>query len=750
MIMNIATPVKLNILMLAVTLGLLADSVGDRAQWQWTDAPANGLIDIAYGDGKFVVVGISTIMTSNDGLTWDARIVPPGGDFRNIAHGPPGFVVTGTNDFRDLLPSDILLFSADGSTWEHIGGDYFGLGSIGKVSWLGDRFLVLPNDRSRPSGTTTPYLTSRDGRNWDEHTIDMQGDWPASFPDPAYGNGLYVVAGESNAFVSDDGITWRAHPIVDNRRSGVASIRFASGKFEAFAGHRVFTSTDGEHWEEEPLPEFLQLEHVVEGNGITVGYSEGFDTVGIRDGSGIWIRHERKPRIAPVAYGSGKFVGVTSAATVASSTVAISTDGIDWTTREPKISAQFTHLVAGAAGIVVFAWENRLFHSTDFLTWTEHVAPFRVASSTAYADGRYLAFGGGHLWVSTDGINWIQEEERFKVRPNIFTYGNGKWMGVQWSGSRRFGALGRSVGDHKSWERINLSKEPLYASGVAFGQGTFVIAGTGIWTTTSGSSLRLRDLNHHNWNSIIFDGSQFVTLGINGSGDLFTATSHEGTKWEERAHDIEIGSEIRQAAHGQGLYVGTTARTSRNHLIVSTDLENWSIVGFTDRDPIAVEFHRDRFIALTEDSILVSIPRKEGVYQNWKDSVFDTDELNDISISGDLADVDFDSLGTLAEFALGGDPKVAEPHLLPKIQRESESLRLSFSRPSAFAGDLDYRLQSSDSSLEDWEDITLPSDAITIHPNENGTESVYWNLSSIEPDQSVYFRIKISRAELNQ
>jgi hypothetical protein len=59
-------------------------------------------------------------------------------------------------------------------------------------------------------------------------------------------------------------------------------------------------------------------------------------------------------------------------------------------------------------------------------------------------------------------------------------------------------------------------------------------------------------------------------------------------------------------------------------------------------------------------SFTITVAASESPYVSWKSGKFNTEQLNDPEISGDLADYDRDGFNTLTEFFMGGDPLILE------------------------------------------------------------------------------------------
>ena len=154
---------------------------------------------VAFGNGTFVAVGRgSTVATSPDGSIWTANTI---------------------GAYGDLL----------------------------QVRFLNGQFVAV--------GSSDKILFSNDGGNWTPATLPSAGSW-----DVAYGNGTYVVAGNS-AYVSTNLVDWTLtqpqilySPFLTPRAVFLGSVVFGNGVFVALT-HRgdpepkpSIYSTNGSDW----------------------------------------------------------------------------------------------------------------------------------------------------------------------------------------------------------------------------------------------------------------------------------------------------------------------------------------------------------------------------------------------------------------------------------------------------------------------------------------------------------------------
>lgn len=99
------------------------------------------------------------------------------------------------------------------------------------------------------------------------------------------------------------------------------------------------------------------------------------------------------------------------------------------------------------------------------------------------------------------------------------------------------------------------------------------------------------------------------------------------------------------------------------------------------------------------------------VWASWRAERFTAAQLEDAAVSGPAADPDGDGLPNLLEYALAGDPLVAERDAAPAVSLSTppdSRLRIVFTRHRA---DLVYAVQGS-SDLREWDDIAIDPGAL--------------------------------------
>jgi PKD domain len=189
--------------------------------WTRRDFTGPKLNAIAYGNNVHIALGeAATIRRSTDGgVTWSPIASGTTFSLESIAYGGGKFVIVGrASAFSSGTP--IILTSSDGITWADTttGSGLLSWQDMSKVTWANNRFLAsgFYSKLRHSTDLGTSFITTR--------TSDEE---IAGF---AYGNGVWFATGidrdSANAdvdLVSSDGSTWTnlTTPALDNRNSAI-------------------------------------------------------------------------------------------------------------------------------------------------------------------------------------------------------------------------------------------------------------------------------------------------------------------------------------------------------------------------------------------------------------------------------------------------------------------------------------------------------------------------------------------------
>ena len=208
----------------------------DKITWikRSTDSIYN-LFDVAFGDGKFVAVGDSTILSSVDGKSWVRQL-------NNWATG-----ITYGNGLFVAVAGDNIFTSPDGVTWTKRIPPASNIG-LNKVGYAKGIFVAFGHG----SGGDI-IATSSDGITWTQRYSGIPGSagGPAGF---AYGNDIFVISGSggvgiTTTYTSHDGVEWTKHIFTPPATSytGVG-LCFSNGVFMFVNSYGIETSLDGADW----------------------------------------------------------------------------------------------------------------------------------------------------------------------------------------------------------------------------------------------------------------------------------------------------------------------------------------------------------------------------------------------------------------------------------------------------------------------------------------------------------------------
>jgi hypothetical protein len=263
----------------------------------------SNIYDVAYGNGKFVAVGIAGQMGySTDGITWTS-VENTGFNNRyrisKICYGGGIFVASGTwsNVIVDGKVTTIgrVMYSSNGIKWVVADTGNFDNTKITDITYGNGKFFIL--------STTDQIIYSLNGHTWTPVTDSPFGGFPIS--GIAYGAGRFIaVSSSANKIAySSNGITWAV--LVSSSFNGII---YGNDEFLAWGNGVIATSNEGTTW----LP-------ISNGsyNGITYDAKKYVSWRGNNisyslDGGVTWIQVENAftESINNIVYGSDRFVAV--------------------------------------------------------------------------------------------------------------------------------------------------------------------------------------------------------------------------------------------------------------------------------------------------------------------------------------------------------------------------------------------------------------------------------------------------------
>jgi len=228
---------------------------------------------IAYGNGTFIAVGTSAMMSRSidGGVTW--TVIPRGeggntftSNIHEITYGDGTFIAVGI-DGRMARSAD------NGLTWTAISRVestfYDGTSSIQieNIAYGNGTFIAVGRDgrmaRSIDRGVTWIAIPAGDGGS----TFPTEGHWMArSINDIVYSNGIWIAVGgtaiggggtKGIARSTDGGATWVA---ISHGNGSFQGITHGSGTFIAVGGSTVYSTDAGLTWT--TIPPIDGIHHV--------------------------------------------------------------------------------------------------------------------------------------------------------------------------------------------------------------------------------------------------------------------------------------------------------------------------------------------------------------------------------------------------------------------------------------------------------------------------------------------------------
>jgi hypothetical protein len=218
---------------------LITSTNNGRTYQSITPPDTSGLLyAISQTNGTFVAVGANgTVIRSTNGLNWSKRLSNTSSDLVDVTYGGGLWVAVGSGG-KIITSSDASAFSLRNSGTEVI---------LNSVIFDGSNYVVV--------GANGIILTSTNGVNWDMTGTDEALDLYSV----AYGNGRYVVTG-ANGIVH----TWTAGSARQTTTIpgiSIPIVAYYKGRFVVLDRDtaKVFVSTDGMNWKDNPVPYGAQL-----------------------------------------------------------------------------------------------------------------------------------------------------------------------------------------------------------------------------------------------------------------------------------------------------------------------------------------------------------------------------------------------------------------------------------------------------------------------------------------------------------
>jgi hypothetical protein len=287
---------------------------------------------------------------------------------------------------------------------------------------------------------------------------------PPSYQDIAFGNGMFVIVEEGGRIlISSDGKVWDES--VSGEGKGIIRVAYVNGVFIAWSRDFLYSSTDGNSWEEMgPAPSCIAdgdcfnpgvecgITSLTYGAGIYVAVCSSGRIFSSPDGSS-WLQSTAPSLegLRGVVYENGVFVAVGAGATAL-----VSTDGIQWAKSssmppESEYPLAFSYDLAAvvfghgsfvavgtgtqSAGLGPPVSYSLILTSPDGLNWTQIILEGGGSRlvDVAYGNSQFVAVGPyGLVLTSRDGVNWAPQsvDDLGNNRLNAVSFGNNTFVSV--------------------------------------------------------------------------------------------------------------------------------------------------------------------------------------------------------------------------------------------------------------------------------------------------------------------------------
>lgn len=597
--------IALGLTVLLAAEGLHADPL---SQWNWRFPYPQGytLAAVTYGGGQFVAVGDhGTIITSPDGFDWTVQTYGVFPYLRGVAYADGEYAAVGDGG--------VILVSTDAETWTQIPSVTTNSlhGIAGDTTWRTDdlpQFLALGD-----SGTAIVCLNHT---NW---LVIASGTSSALYGvslDPSVR--LFIVVGSDGtvAFfgtslfyqVPQDsvGTTNNLYGVACANSGVVAAVGDLTGGYVNSSNGILYSLDSGFDWRSQlwggfnnPPPNtwFPSSSFIL--HGLAFG-TNGFVAVGdtghtleymypgvvFTSTTGTnWLElpdSTSENRLYGCTYGSGLYVLVGDAGAIV-----VSSNLVNWTevtgyhrSAVTAIASNANLCIASALPIFreysSFADFTTLV-STNGMTWSVSSANTPTMADLVGGGGKFVGVSQNNIYTTTDGYNWLND----RSFPNAFhgvNYANGQFTAVGDDGSIFTSTDGTNWNDHSVATSGSFS-------GVAFGNGVYIAAGSAVATSTDGVTWSLCSSNPPAViTRIVYGEGLFVAAAYVGSyyypnGEILT--SRDGTNWDVQ-FAAPSGSLTGLAYSGGTFLTISAAYGSRSGFIFkSSDGTNWTQISFS-------------------------------------------------------------------------------------------------------------------------------------------------------------------------
>jgi hypothetical protein len=598
------------------------------AQWTRRDpVPGNrGFGCLIFADDRFMGAGeLGVVFTSPDGTNWTCTGFSPVGFPEAVAYANGAYVMVG-GGVPGMLGGGSLAgetaSSADGARWvrEDWPGEVSPTNVVGlSIAYGNGVFTALIGFMSAQA-----IMTSPNGSQWTAQTFgDISDIW-----DLVFGNGLFAAvasdaSGDTFLLTSADGLLWTRHACSIGGSGAAGQARlvrlgYGNGTFVALAGWGgtgpyaagilaeavspdcSLWTTNAVPWPDGITPQGgLGGQEIAYGNGTFLCLCDGGNVALSTNGLSWAIRSSGMTNgISCLAYGNGVFVATIPGKV---SPPVVSSDGVHWTPARAAVTIDFGDVLYACGKFVAVGGRldggnlNNYFQgagaavtSTDGIQWSATSVDTQPLQAVTYAQGLFVAVGGGQAATSEDAVNWTSHDCGTTNILEGIAYGSGVFVAVGQNGTivtstnaadwvvravpwtnyylghvvygkgvfvalplyERGGGPILASRDGADWSLVNCGGTDRFCS-LAYGNGVFVVMGCDtVQTSTNGWDWSMAGPTPW-WETegaVYIRGSFATFVGYSG---IYTST--DATNWV--FHDIGWDVGVSGLAYGNGTYI---------------------------------------------------------------------------------------------------------------------------------------------------------------------------------------------------
>ena len=617
--------------------------------------------DIAYGDGKYVIVGQANKIAYSNGVGNFYDLIGPatpgGSNWYGVTYGDGKFVAVG-----DGNPGGA--YSTDGVTWTP-------MTPVKNGRWSAVTYGELPDGTKRfvvVSENVTPRTAySADGINWTSGSTSTP-NW--SYTSVTYSNGYFVAVSDSGYVIfSSDGINWeQAAPAEFNSWN---SVTYGDGKFVSVSldgTNQVMWSYTGGASDLYATTETVTGPLLTAPTGVFGSADVSAKTMALTStdatGTTRWVVGSGRTVIGPpvdvpdpevpnvfIDPGETMYIRGTTGSSVSTdyfASIKIGNTTENWTVKttdgSPEIQQPSIVLpVNGATGIVPdielvsssyvgldspgshasSAWQVYQADSASLSDWSSDNSPSSTFSAVAFGNNRYVAVGyytGSQVKWSIDGVTWNNASQPTTGTWTSVAYGGGTWVAVAFN-VNGLGPIGQSVNrviystdNGANWIGLGTMDELNGQwQSVTYGDGKFVAVATSggvnnyaiMYSTNGINWTGVSAPTSNQWRYVTYGNGKFVAIANDGS-----MYSTDGINWFP---GTGVTEEMIALTYGDGMFVAVGSNGDQR-VLYSTDGIDWTLGSCPIQKWRGVSYGNGEFVACAKGAPAV-MTSPDGI--NW-------------------------------------------------------------------------------------------------------------------------------------